>query len=291
MAGGAQISLLSDGRRLHMNHGPIDLIVEGFGARGEVEAAYRQAAAGFPAILPRLVEELCCLRCAAKPEDADLFDGPVARRMAAAVGPHSAAHFVTPMAAVAGSVADEVLAAMCAERSLSRAYVNNGGDIAFHLSHGSSLTAGLIGDYFAPSIDGTCRLTHDMPVRGIATSGWKGRSFSLGIADAVTVLAENAAAADVAATLIANSVNADHPAVERQPADSIDLDSDLGDRPVTVAVGRLDEGAIEQALAAGAGSAETMVAAGHITAAVLVLQGRYRVVGNAPEALLPARAA
>ena len=29
---GPQASLLSDGRRLHLNHGPIDLIVEAFGA-------------------------------------------------------------------------------------------------------------------------------------------------------------------------------------------------------------------------------------------------------------------
>ena len=35
-----------------------------------------------------------------------------------------------------------------------------------------------------------------MPHRGVATSGWRGRSHSLGIADSVTVVARNAAAAD-----------------------------------------------------------------------------------------------
>ena len=52
-------------------------------------------------------------------------------------------------------------------------------------------------------------------MRGIATSGWRGRSFSLGIADAVTVLAATAAEADAAATVIANAVDLPgHPAID-----------------------------------------------------------------------------
>ena len=99
---------------------------------------------------------------------------------------------MTPMAAVAGGVADEVLEALVCGRRLDKAFVNNGGDIAFYLTEGQSLTAGLVADYHLPNIDGECVLTRDMPVRGIATSGWKGRSFSLGIADSVTVLAKEA---------------------------------------------------------------------------------------------------
>ena len=38
--------------------------------------------------------------------------------------------FITPMAAVAGAVADEVLAALVGPAGSTRAYVNNGGDIA-----------------------------------------------------------------------------------------------------------------------------------------------------------------
>ena len=45
----------------------------------------------------------------------------------------------------------------------------------------------------------TMSVDADMPVRGIATSGRHGRSFSLGIADAVTVLARTASQADAAA--------------------------------------------------------------------------------------------
>ena len=77
-------------------------------------------------------------------------------------------------------------------------------------------------------------------MRGVATSGWRGRSFSLGIADAVTVFAGTAAVADAAATLIANAVDLPgHPAFARAPARRCDPQSDLGERLVTVDVGPL----------------------------------------------------
>ena len=62
---GPQAGLLADGRRLHLNHGPIDLIVEAFGASEEVQLAYAQASVRFQTILAELVEELPDLRCAA----------------------------------------------------------------------------------------------------------------------------------------------------------------------------------------------------------------------------------
>jgi ApbE superfamily uncharacterized protein (UPF0280 family) len=189
------------------------------------------------------------------------------------------------MAAVAGAVADEVLAAMLAGRSLSRAYVNNGGDIALHIGPGERLQAGLVANPDAPQLpdalqlDGTIELDQALPVRGLATSGWRGRSFSLGIADAVTVLAASAAEADAAATLVANAVDCDHPAISRSPAKLLREDTDLGDLLVTVGVGPLPEAAIQQALAQGAARAETLRRAGLLFAASLVLQGRTRLVG------------
>lgn len=284
-----QMGMLPDGRRLHLNHGPIDLIIEAFGARDEIQHAYEQAMDRFPDILPTLVGELEKLR---KPIEAPRWrpDGAVAARMTDASRPHGDC-FVTPMAAVAGSVADEMLEALVTERRLERAYVNNGGDIAFQLTPGTSLTAGLVGDYHLPSIDGTCGFSHDMPVRGIATSGWKGRSHSLGIADSVTVLAETAAAADVAATLIANAVDADHPSIKRVPASDLDPDSDLGNRLVTADVGDLDGATVRTALGGGVNRAEAMVLGGHINAAVVVLQKEFRVVGSVPAGLLADHAA
>jgi uncharacterized protein len=115
-------------------------------------------------------------------------------------------------------------------------------------------------------------------VRGIATSGWNGRSFSLGIADAATVLARSAAQADAAATLVANAVDVDDPAVRRAPARTLDPDSDLGARLVTVEVGPLAPEAIAAALDRGAEKAQQLRRAGRIIAAVLLLRGEIRVV-------------
>ncbi len=118
--------------------------------------------------------------------------------------------------------------------TLSRAYVNDGGDIALHLTPGESFSIGMVERPDSPSLFGTARIQSAHPVRGIATSGWRGRSFSLGIADAVTVLAATAAQADAAATIIANAVNLPgHPAIIRAAANEIAPDNDLGNRPVT----------------------------------------------------------
>ena len=322
---GPQISLLPDGRRLHMNHGPIDLVVEAFGERAEVEAAYAQAAARFRTILTELVAELPDLRRPAE-ATARAFAGPTARRMESAVTPLAedfsapglaqigediatpsptqkvadnatpvampnagdnpapgipprTIRFITPMAAVAGAVADEMLAAMTAGRTLSRAYVNDGGDIALYLAPGGSLTLAIAGtgNGFADRIE----IGHADPIRGIATSGWRGRSFSLGIADAVTVLAPTAAAADAAATIIANAVDLPaHPAITRAPADTLQPDTDLGKRLITTGVGALTAEDIALALAYGAAVAEDLADRGLIAGAALFLAGEARVVGN-----------
>lgn len=274
---------LRDARRLHLNHGPIDLIVEAFGDDGERRLAYRQAAGRFQTVLGELVAELPALR---RPvgQERQVFASGTARRMERAVCPHFPA-FVTPMAAVAGSVADEVLAAMVEGRDLQRAYVNNGGDIAFHLAPGARMAAAIAGT--GHGLSDRIEIASEHPVRGLATSGWRGRSHSLGIADAVTVLARNAAMADAAATLIANAVDLPgHPAIVREPANSIDPDSDLGARMVTQGVGALTTQEIDEALASGLAVAEDMRSRGLITAAALFLCGAHRLCEAFPGQLL-----
>jgi uncharacterized protein len=201
--------------------------------------------------------------------------GPVARRMLEACWPHRAV-FITPMAAVAGSVADEILAAMVGHVRLNRAYVNNGGDIAIHLAPGERFRVGLAGIEDA-ALHGTLDITADDAMSGVATSGWRGRSLSLGIADAVTIVARDAAAADAAATLVANAVNVDHPGVQRLPALAVRDDTDLGDLLVTVGVDALPEDAIETALDSGLRVARHMQTSGLIHAACLRLQDRVRI--------------
>jgi uncharacterized protein len=276
---GPQTMRLPDGRRLHLNHGPIDLIVEAFGSGAEVETAYRQATERFRTVLEELVGELAELRRPAGPVDRG-FRGPTARRMEAAVSPLSQ-DFITPMAAVAGSVADEVLAAMVAGRPLERAYVNNGGDSALHLGPGTSMTLALAGT--GNGLADRIVIRASDGVRGVATSGWRGRSFSLGIADAVTVLAKSGAAADAAATVVANAVDLPgHPEIARQRACELAPDSDLGTRPVTTGVGRLAPGEVAQALEAGRQAAERLRRAGLIEAAALFLAGQSRFSGGLP---------
>jgi hypothetical protein len=269
---------LADGR-LHCQHGPIDVLIEAWGEHSEVARAHAQAEARFRTILDALVAELPALRSPVRP-DTPAFAGPVARRMHAAVSPHAGV-FITPMAAVAGAVADEILAALRHGRRLSKAIVNDGGDIAFHLAPGARLATGIVADIAAPTLDALASIDAASPVRGIATSGWRGRSQSFGIADAVTVLARSAAEADAAATLIANAVNVDHPSIRRAPGRALREDSDLGDRLVTVEVPTLAPAHIDAALDAGAQCAERMRRAGLIEASLLLLQGRARRVHGA----------
>ena len=274
-----QVGWLKDGKRLHLQDGPIDLIVEAQGHSANLRKAYFAAVGRFIGLLDELCEELPLLRTAADPARCAL-QGTIARRMHAAVAPFARDHFITPMAAVAGSVAEEILVAMVEAAPLDRAYVNNGGDIALHLTDNEQFTVGLID---RPDVFGLMRTTvirGSDPTRGVATSGYHGRSFSLGIADAVTVLARTAAQADAAATVIANAVDLpDHPAIVRCPAHELQPDSDLGARLVTRQVGQLSKCEIDTALEAGMVKARELLARGLIEAAGLHLKGEICVVG------------
>lgn len=275
-----QIRFLADGRRLHLQDGPIDLIVEACGRERQVRAAYDAAARRFAGLLDELCNELSVLRQAADPVRC-LLQGVVARRMHEAVAPFAAEHFITPMAAVAGAVAEEILGAMTHEAHVDRAYVNNGGDIALHLVDGEQFCVGLMDRPDASGLLRTMMVDAGDPTRGVATSGRHGRSFSLGIADAVTVLARTASQADAAATVIANAVDLPgHPAIVRCPANDLQPDSDLGARLVTRDVGRLSNDEIAIALEAGAACARKLLAMDLIDGASLRLHGETVVVGT-----------
>jgi uncharacterized protein len=274
----AQQRRFADGR-LHLHDGPIDLIIEAFGETSAAEEAYAAAWGRFVTILDELCTELPLLR--ADPRGAKAPRGVVARRMATAVAPFRARRFLTPMAAVAGAVAEEVLEAMTTGRRLARAYVNNGGDIALHLGPRETFSIGMVDRPDRLSLFGRATIGAADGVRGVATSGWRGRSFSLGAADAVTVLAGSAALADAAATLIANAVDIPgHPAIRRTPARDLDPQSDLGERRVTVAVGPLAADEIHRALGFGVAEAELWRELGLIEAAALRLGEQTRLIGG-----------
>ena len=302
----AQRAALSDGR-WHFQHGPIDLVIGADGDAPALAAAHAAAWQRFETVLTELVAELPLLR---RPVRGPCpLQGVIARRMWWACHPfHSV--YITPMAAVAGAVAQELIGAYARE-GVRRAWINNGGDIALHLAEGASVNVGVIADISAhtpfglryrspgatrpfdtPSgvpcpepVEGSGRtgagasdtdasfmVDAAMPVRGIATSGWRGRSFSLGVADSVTVLAKTAAMADAAATIIANAVDIDDPRIERRPANELKDDSDLGELPVTVDVPLLPAEAVQVALERGLRRAHDLRRDGLIHSALLVCQ-------------------
>ena len=294
-------NLSPSNKRLHLQEGPIDLVIRASGSDHACEMAYHKMETEFNGLLSSLVDELPALRTpmsklmgsVEQPLQTSPFQGPVARRMHSACQQtldHVSAE-VTPMAAVAGAVADQVLGAAADIPGLSSLHVNNGGDIAFHLQAGEEFICGIC-DYenamtggdegpHAKARSAQIVIRHNDPVRGIASSGRLGRSFSLGIADSVTVLAENAALADVAATLVANQVDLPkHPAVQRSSASELDPDTDLGDSLVVTGLGVLTKQDIHSALQAGARYAQPLVQSGLIHAAYLSLRGEHSVVGR-----------
>ncbi|HTO44621.1 MAG TPA: UPF0280 family protein [Burkholderiales bacterium] len=279
--GGAVRARFDDGR-WHFQHGPIDLMLGADGDPAAVDRTIEHAWTRFQGVLAELVSEFELLRMPV--QDAHPVKGPVARRMVQACWPHRE-RFITPMAAVAGAVADELIAFFRADERIRRACINNGGDIALHLTPGESYRVGLYADLGRIErrgrhrLDGDFEVRSDLPVRGVATSGWRGRSFSLGIADSVTVLARNAAEADAAATMVANSVNIEDPAILRRPACDLKDDTDLGGRLVTVSVGTLSADRVGEALDAGASAARELMQRGEIFGAGLWLQGQVRSVG------------
>ena len=272
------ISRALTGGRLHFQHGPIDIVAYAQGDPAQVRSAHDDAWRRFSTVLAELVTELAALRTAVGAQCA--LRGDVARTMWDAC--HRCAEgFITPMAAVAGSVAQALIA--CYDRpGIERAWVNNGGDIALHLTEGHPVRVGLFADIARLDetmlqtgirSDGVMEIDAAMGVRGVATSGWRGRSHSLGVADSVTVLASTAALADAAATVIANAVNVEDPSIVRRPAASLKDDSDLGVIPVTVDVPALDPEKISFALTRGLELASRLRAKGLILECVLTCQG------------------
>lgn len=285
MAGAAAYYLdgSADGR-LHLQHGPIDLVIGIDSSAANVSlqrrTAYEAAHVRFSTILEELVSELPLLKQPAR-SGGPAPKGSTARRMLAAVAPFADSHFITPMAAVAGSVADEILAAMLARfppgDRPARIYVNNGGDIALHLDPGAEYRIRMTREDGVPF--GDFAITHKDKSGGVATSGRGGRSLSMGIADSVTTIASDAASADAVATLIANAVDLPgHPAITRRRAIDVVDDSDLGERLVVSDCGELSSAEVAAALASGQAEAKHFVGLGLVHRAALFLRNEGRLV-------------
>ena len=255
--------------RLFLNHGPIDIVLEAFGK--DKPLAYEKAKKYFSTLLNELVLDMDLLKKEVVPHRN--FNNKISQSMQNATEKFYP-DFITPMAAVAGSVADNILNVLVKDTKLEKAYVNNGGDVSFYLTENQTVKSSLAS---IPNI--IAEIDYKDKSRGIATSGWRGRSFSLGIADSVTVLADNAAMADAAATMIANSVNIkNHPSIIKKPAEEIYEDSDLKNLMVTVEVGDLKQSEIEDALKNGNEVGKKYLENGLINAALIELHNCFCIV-------------
>ncbi len=272
----APFSVLPDGR-LRVESGPVSLLIAARWDGKERPEELREAGVHALDLLKDLAAHRAVLTVEASRVRNRAALPPIVGTMLDAAARFPGA-FVTPLAAVAGAVADSV-ADFLAGRGAEWVVVNNGGDVAVRLGPGQRAVIGLqarLGDR-GPAARFT--LTAEDAVGGVTTSGAGGRSFTLGIAEAVTTLAETASLADVAATLVANHVDVDSPAVRRVPARALYSESDLGDRRVTVHVGDLTHLEVSEALDRGAIEARKMVDAGQVRGAVLSLRGQWRFVG------------
>lgn len=146
---------------------------------------------------------------------------------------------LTPMAAVAGTVAD-AMADWLFARGADLVAVNNGGDVALRLGEGRSIRMGIL-----PDLNG--RVTEIVEIRaedgigGVCTSGLGGRSLTRGIAGGVTVFSRRCALADACATHIANCSYIESPRVHTCLAGEIEPESDIASLRIVTAVGRFSQ--------------------------------------------------
>jgi hypothetical protein len=192
---------------------------------------------------------------------------------------------LTPMAAVAGTIADAV-ADFLFERGMTRVLVDNGGDVAIRCGDGEPVAVGI-----RPNV-GNKNITHAVvlgPGRtawGVATSGFGGRSLTRGVVDAATIVAADTSLADAAATAVANASYVTHSAVARKPAEEIDLFTDIAGLQVTDKVGRLPDSTRQEALDRSIRRAEKLIQRKIIFGAFVCVQGKTAMTPFVAERLI-----
>ncbi len=186
---------------------------------------------------------------------------------------------LTPLAAVAGAASD-VVADFIIRQGGTKVIVDNGGDIAIRLRGDEVVKVGVKTDIHAMKAAYLIPVDLPMGVGGVATSGLGGRSFTKGIASAVTVLSENASLADAAATIIANFTDVKDPNIKRSLAERIYPDTDIAGEWVTTEIGRLSRKKVEEALENGLAKAYSISKRGLIKGALIAVKGRAVVTDS-----------
>lgn len=267
-----RVAILHGGRAVLAENGPLRLVIQPFsGPVAETELAKEAAEYAFDC-LARVAAALPALRrrhglIATLPRD------EIARVMLESVriiGDED----LTPMAAVAGTIADFVADWLFA-RKVTRVIVDNGGDIAIRLKPGESARVGLRPVIDSLEITHLIHLDSTYPSWGVTTSGMGGRSLTRGIASAVTVFASTASVADAAATAIANSCFAEDGNIRQVPAITVDPTTDLGEMLVTVSASGLAAKTVTAALENGLEKAKAVMQRGDIRGALIAVAGKF----------------
>lgn len=186
---------------------------------------------------------------------------------------------LTPMAAVAGSIADAVADYLISEGA-TRSIVNNGGDIALRTIEDAPITVGIRSDISSHIVDHKLRVLGSDRVGGVCSSGLGGRSFTRGIASSAVVFAARCSVADAAATEIANHTYIQSSGIRRIQAKELDPDSDIKDLEITIGFDKLTEREINEALDKGLARAEQLTGQGLILGAFLNVCGRMATCGS-----------
>jgi len=195
-------------------------------------------------------------------------------------------HDLTPMAAVAGTLADAV-ANWLFEQGATKVIVDNGGDIAVRLAEGESVTVGVRPRVTSRHISHVINLDSGRSAWGVTTSGVGGRSLTRGIASAVTVLSTKASVADAGATAIANACFVEDDRIIQLPAAKIDPTSDLKDMLVTTEVGPLSSEKILAAINSARRKADDLSQKGIIDGAFIALGSVYKMAGGMQRYAMP----
>ncbi|MDH3877712.1 MAG: hypothetical protein OET18_07720, partial [Desulfobacterales bacterium] len=107
-----------------------------------------------------------------------------------------------------------------------------------------------------------------------------GRSFTRGIASAVTVLAASASVADAAATAIANACFVRDKNIRQAPAEQIDPNTDLAGKMVTISIGKLTGDKRKVAQINALQRAEDLVACGVIAGALIFQDSLFSMTSS-----------
>lgn len=185
-------------------------------------------------------------------------------------------NFITPMASVAGSISELLLLKVVEKFDVNKMYINNGGDISLYINKNEKFNFSIGGE--------TSFVVEYADINGfggIATSGWKGRSFSMGIADSVTVIAEKASIADAAATIIGNHIDLKNSnKVKKTVANNLYENTDLNDKLITVSVENLTKNEIRRAISKGKNISEYYISKNLIKSVIINLQDNILILGH-----------